>query len=314
MEEYAYILDYLPQGLSFKNKDPICYAIGESEFKLFELVPKAGALIAIDDTDFFERGNVREEYSTTVERGKVMDQDPDPQRQMARGTHINIWISKGPEPAKSVDVPDLRGKTPAEAEELLAEKNLVGKAGNSVYDSEVENGLIAQQTPEAGTTAKEGDTVTYQLSKGVESVAIPEVTGYDSYTAASMLEEKGFVVDYGYESSSNVDEGYVIRQSPTGSANKGSTVTIIVSTGPELGEIPWVVGSSESVARSLIEDAGYYVNVTHVESYEVESGTVIEQSNSGSAAVGETVTLTVSSGPGPSAYTTEDTTGGAEGQ
>ena len=129
---------------------------------------------------------MREEYSTTVERGKVMDQDPDPQRQMARGTQINIWISKGPEPAKSVDVPDLRGKTPAEAEELLAEKNLVGKAGNSVYDSEVENGLIAQQTPEAGTTAKEGDTVTYQLSKGVESVAIPEVTGYDSYTAASM--------------------------------------------------------------------------------------------------------------------------------
>ena len=271
------------------------------------------ALAAIDDTEFFEHGNVREEYSTTVERGKVMDQDPDPQRQMARGTQINIWISKGPEPAKSVDVPDLRGKSPAEAEELLAEKNLVGKAGNSVFDSEVENGLIAQQSPAAGTTAKEGDTITYQLSKGVENVEIPDVVGYDSYTAAGMLEEKGFVVDYGYESNGNVAEGYVIRQSPTGTATKGSSVTIIVSTGPEVGEIPWVVGSSESVARSLIEDAGYYVNVTHVESYEVESGTVIEQSNSGSAAVGETVTLTVSSGPGPSAYTTPEESGNTEG-
>ena len=49
MEEYAYILDYLPQGLSFKNKDPICYAVGDTEFKLFELVPRAGALITLDD-------------------------------------------------------------------------------------------------------------------------------------------------------------------------------------------------------------------------------------------------------------------------
>ncbi|MBQ3283109.1 MAG: Stk1 family PASTA domain-containing Ser/Thr kinase [Atopobiaceae bacterium] len=90
------------------------------------------ALLAIDETEFFERGNVREEYSTTVERGKVMDQDPDPQRQMARGTQINIWVSKGPEPAKSTTVPDLRGMTPAEAEAKLEEYKLVGKAGESV--------------------------------------------------------------------------------------------------------------------------------------------------------------------------------------
>ena len=49
MEEYAYILDYLPQGLSFKNKEPVCYAVGDDEFKLFELVPKANAVINLDD-------------------------------------------------------------------------------------------------------------------------------------------------------------------------------------------------------------------------------------------------------------------------
>ena len=49
MEEYAYILDYLPQGLSFKNKEPVCYAVGDDEFKLFELVPKANAIINLDD-------------------------------------------------------------------------------------------------------------------------------------------------------------------------------------------------------------------------------------------------------------------------
>jgi len=268
------------------------------------------AILEIEGTDFFEVGNVREEYSTTVEKGLVMDQDPDPRREMARGTQINIWISKGPEPAKSVEVPDLKGKTPAEAEELLAERKLTGKAGESVYDSDVEAGNVAKQEPAAGTTAKEGDTVTYQLSKGKESVDVPDVTGYDAYTAQSMLEDKGFIVDLGYESSNSMDEGYVIRQSPTGSVDKGSTITIIVSTGPELVDVPYVVGDSENSARGTLESYGFYVNVTHVESYEVDAGIVIDQSSTGSLAYGSTVTITVSNGPGGGSYTNED---GGEG-
>jgi len=52
MEEYAYILDYLAQGLptgGFTKRDPLCYAIGDEEFKLFEIVPKANASITIGD-------------------------------------------------------------------------------------------------------------------------------------------------------------------------------------------------------------------------------------------------------------------------
>ena len=55
MEEYAIILDYLPQGLSggnYSKKEPVCYAIGDEEFKLFELVPKANAVINIGDRVF----------------------------------------------------------------------------------------------------------------------------------------------------------------------------------------------------------------------------------------------------------------------
>lgn len=50
MEDYAYILDYLAQGASggnFSKREPICYAVGDEEFKLFELVPKAGAQVDI---------------------------------------------------------------------------------------------------------------------------------------------------------------------------------------------------------------------------------------------------------------------------
>lgn len=50
LEDYARIIDYLPQGLpsekSFK-REPIAYAVGETEFKLFELIPKTGVQIII---------------------------------------------------------------------------------------------------------------------------------------------------------------------------------------------------------------------------------------------------------------------------
>ncbi|HEX9906945.1 MAG TPA: DUF655 domain-containing protein [Thermoplasmata archaeon] len=52
MEDYARILDYLPQGLpderSFK-REPVAYALGEDQFKLFELVPKTGVNLTPGD-------------------------------------------------------------------------------------------------------------------------------------------------------------------------------------------------------------------------------------------------------------------------
>lgn len=52
MEDYAYILDYLQQGHPDSHKfkkEPVAYAIGETEFKLFELLPKDNANLQIGD-------------------------------------------------------------------------------------------------------------------------------------------------------------------------------------------------------------------------------------------------------------------------
>ena len=52
MEEFAYVLDYLSQGIptsNFGKKEPLCYALGDEEFKLFELVPKPTAIINIGE-------------------------------------------------------------------------------------------------------------------------------------------------------------------------------------------------------------------------------------------------------------------------
>ena len=53
MEDYAHILDFLPQGLPSERgfrKDPVAYALGGTEFKLFELVPKPDVIINLGET------------------------------------------------------------------------------------------------------------------------------------------------------------------------------------------------------------------------------------------------------------------------
>ena len=257
------------------------------------------AVTAIVESDFFERGEITREYSDTVAEGIVVDQDPDPQRQMQRGTTIDLVISKGPEPAKSVKVPNLKNMTPSEAEAKLREVGLIGKVGDSVYDSEVEANNVATQSPTADSTAKEGDTVTYHLSKGPEDIEVPDVVGKDRFTAEEELTAAGFKVEIAYDSSDVYDEGYVFSQSATGTAKKGSTITLYVSTGVAQLEIPYVVGKDVYSATYEIQNAGFAVYTAYDYSDSIDAGYVISQSETGSAAAGTTITLVISSGPQP---------------
>ena len=254
------------------------------------------ALKQIQADDFFQQGSVKEEYSSSVAKGLVIDQDPDAGQQKAKGTQINLVVSKGEEPAVQVQVPDLTGMSPSEAEAALQRVGLVSQAGDSVYSDTVEVGKVAGQNPAAGTTVKAGDTITYQLSKGQETVEIPNVVGKSEADATSALKAAGFAVKSTKDESDTVNEGLVIKQSATGSAAKGSTVTITVSSGTTKATIPSVIGQSESAATGALQNAGFDVAVNYEQSSTVSKGVVIGQSSKGSAKKGATVTITVSTG------------------
>ena len=107
--------------------------------------------------------------------------------------------------------------------------------------------------------------------------------------ATSKLESAGFAVNTTTETSKDT-KGTVTKQSKTGTATKGTTITITISSGP--GEAPNVVGMSKSKATSTLENAGFTVTTKPEPSKDVAEGNVISQSTNGS-----TVTLTISSGP-----------------
>jgi putative nucleotide binding protein len=77
MEEYAHILDYLAQGLptgGFAKREPLCYAVGEEEFKLFEIVPKANAVINLGDRVYIGKDAVMRTQVDHIKRRVGFDE------------------------------------------------------------------------------------------------------------------------------------------------------------------------------------------------------------------------------------------------
>lgn len=170
-------------------------------------------------------GMVTREFSDDVPKGSVIGTDPEGGTTLRAGSAIALTVSKG----APVDVPDVTGEDLADAKADLAEAGLKVKVAATRVNSEDDAGQVARQTPDAGSRAAEGDTVTLTLSKGPEMVEVPDVTGDSVDDAKSELEAAGFQVEE--------DRGLlglfgdtVKKQSVEGgdTAPKGSTITITI--------------------------------------------------------------------------------------
>ena len=247
------------------------------------------AQTAITQDGHFKMGETKESYSSSVEQGKVMDQDPRASRQMPEGTTINIVISKGEEPKEQVSVPDLTNMTPKEAQEACTKVGLTAVAGDEVEDDNIEEGRIAKQDVEAGSSAEKGTKVTYHVSKGTSEVVIPNVVGDSEDSATTTLKNAGFEVSVQYSESSD-SVGKVISTSPKNgnSATKGSTVTITVGKAPSKVSVPSVIGMTYSDAADKLKANGFYAGLASGSS---SSGIVTAQSET-TATKGDTIYLT----------------------
>lgn len=203
-----------------------------------------------------------------------------------------------------VEVPDLRGKTEAQAQSLLNEYNLGYKYQGESPSSEYPKGQVVSQSVEAGSHVEKNTTVGYVLSSGSsETLKVPGLTNVSLEDANKALTSMGLVVTVDNSRySDTVAEGNVITTNPgSGSAvNVGDTVTVYVSQGQEAStvEVPKVVGHYVDDASTALTNIGLYVYITEVTDPSVEKGLVISQDISAGSSVqtGTSVTLTVSAG------------------
>lgn len=179
-------------------------------------------------------GTVTEASSDTVTSGLVISQTVAANTKTAKGTKVNLVLSSG---ASSVKVTDVIGHEQSRAEQELAAAGFQVSV-KETYSSDVRPGLVISTTPDRGTPAKPGSTVTMTVSQGKEKVTIPSVSvGMTYEAAAEKLEDAGFTgtISEATESSDSVGSGFVTRYSPSGTVDPDGTVTIYVSTGSASG-------------------------------------------------------------------------------
>ncbi len=207
----------------------------------------------------------------------------------------------------TVQVPDVTGNNLDTAVTLLAQDGFKTGDIDRVQRPGPRNQVIAQDpTGEADRDCKlfgwfcSDPKVNLEVSAGPGRAEVPDVAGMERDQAQQELDDAGFGVTVETRASNTVEKDTVIETDPAGgeTARRGSTVTMVVSTGVKQVKVPALVGMTLNAARQQLSAVGLDLSSSE-EPSDRPSGEVLTQDPDAGSTVdpGSTVTLTVSSGP-----------------
>ena len=252
--------------------------------------------------------------SNQYKEGEIMSQDPAPDTEVAKNSTITVVISSGEE-AKMVQVPNVIGRSEADAEKSLQAAKLTVVHGQPQNSDEVPAGDVISCDPAPGTEVEEGTEVTIVVSLGVEQVSVPDLRNRTASDAQSVLSSAGLSGSASEEYSDSVEAGKVISQSidPGKKVDKGTSVDYVVSKGPktQLVTVPDIVGATDDAALKRLQEEGLEGVYVEEEYSDYPVGTVSRISPSVGAKVekGSRVQYWISIGPKPSEPSGETDTG-----
>jgi serine/threonine-protein kinase len=186
---------------------------------------------------------------------------------------------------------DLVGKPADDAKAYLQDKVPVQITTETDFSDDVKKGLVLSFDPPAGTQLKRDQLVTMVVSAGRAPVKVPDVVGLTPEQATANLEELGFTVERAEDGrSADVDTGEVMAVKPDpadGAVAYGSTVTIRVSAGVPIVEVPDLTGRKGGEAKKMLEELGLEISATRIggnrvaiqnppAGQEVEQGTTVQ--------------------------------------
>ena len=157
---------------------------------------------------------------------------------------------------------------------------------------DIEENQVMEQSIKEGEMVEAGTTITITVSSGKGGVDVPDVTGKTEEDASAQLRAEGFKVSVDTDYNDDVEEGYVISQSPEGGekAAEGANIQLIISMGPAVKktEVPDLRGLSESAAKDKLSGANLKAGTVSEEYHDsVTAGCVISQSYSPGMEVSE---------------------------
>jgi eukaryotic-like serine/threonine-protein kinase len=232
----------------------------------YATVPRVTGLTAEQATKQLEAEGLEvefapEEFSEIVKAGEVISSDPDQGAQIASGGTVTLTVSKGPE---RYDVPKVAGLELAEAKDQIAKSNLSVGDVTRKYSETVEAGLVISSKPAADQSVSPDTGIDLVVSKGPPPVPVPDLSGDTLVDARAELRDLELkLTQSGEEYDKKVPAGQIISQDPSAGVNvpRGSTISVVVSLGPPLVEVPNVVDMPVDEAIAELEKAGFDTEV-----------------------------------------------------
>lgn len=188
--------------------------------------------------------------------------------------------SPAPTTVATVRATQLVGKSFTEARQQAQGDGLDAVIVDQVYNSQYPVNYVISQKPQAGTSAEKGTRIEVTVSLGSEMVVVPKVVGDTAPNAEGKLQTAGFRWKISEQPSEQTAPGVVTGQDPAGDvkAEKGSEVTITVSSGKPKVAVPALIGRPEAEAQDMIVQAGLTKTYVNYQDYTtVPPGAVISQ-------------------------------------
>ncbi len=231
-----------------------------------------------------------------------------------------------------VPVPNVIGKQMTLARQLLENGNLRVNIAET-YDANVPAGEVVAQDPDAGRNVKKDRLVTIYVSKGGETIDMPDLVGLTKTAATERLHKIGLKIGTIYQKedySEPVDKVLSHDPAPGTKINRGQNVDLTVAKGGAViaetvtesehtntnqsdsaqsgkAYVPDVYGGSYESARAGIEERGLHVGSVTYRASEQAEGTVLSQipAPDTSVDVGASVDLILSKHEDPPVYSDE---------
>ncbi len=190
--------------------------------------------------------------SDDVDKNQIATQSIEEGTEVEKNTTVYVEICSGP---GDVEVPSVTGLTEDQAEKKIKDKGFEA-VRDYAYSDTVPEGQVVSQSPEAGKKAKKGDKITYYLSRGVETVKVPDVTNKSEEDAKKELEKAGFTVpEVTSEYNDTIPEGYVVRQTNSGEYKaKGTSIFLVISLGKQKTYYSYSLTVSPTISGDIPAD------------------------------------------------------------
>ncbi|MHB8293654.1 MAG: Stk1 family PASTA domain-containing Ser/Thr kinase [Acidimicrobiales bacterium] len=257
-------LGFIP---AFKGDVTVPHVIGKPYATAAPIVVKAGLHVT------------KATEASSKPASTVLKESPAPGITVPNGTLVTLYVSTG-HPDKAI--PKVIGDSLSRAESLLGHQGFHWhvKVSSSVPATATQK--VLRTSPRPGTMAQTGSYVTLTVTKALATVAVPSVSGDGRTTAGNVLGRAGLVVGpVTYSSSNSIPSGKAIGTQPPAGApvQVGSTVTLVLSSGPATSPVPDVQGQTQAQAQSTLTGNGFTVKVAYapITSASQVAGTVISQ-------------------------------------